>query len=114
MLTRPDVTTLFEWVRGENARQPVRAFFISPRVLTLETGVPAMGYFRAQPPLMISEFRRVGITHVITGDIGLQHPPIDGLRQLMKEQPQAFDQVFETGDFKVFRIHELYPPSPGA
>lgn len=107
MLTRSDVTSLFEWVRTENAREPMRAFFIAPRLLTLETGVPAMGFFRAQPQQVTSEFQRVGITHVIMGDVGLKHPPIEGLRALMSERPQSFDQVYQTGDFTVYRVRDL-------
>ncbi|MCC6316304.1 MAG: hypothetical protein IT361_01340 [Gemmatimonadaceae bacterium] len=114
LLTRPDVQALFEWVRGEAARSPdpMRVLFITPRVLTLETGVPAMGFFWAKPEDVVSEFARVRLTHVITGSIGLLHPSLDGLETLMQERKSSFEPVFENGDFTVYRLRDLYPPLP--
>ena len=112
LLSRGDVQELFQWIGREKQRGLMRMMFISPRVLTLETGVPAMGYFRAPPDQVISELERTRITHVIVGDAGIEHPPIDGLMTVLTARADAFERQFSNAGFTVYRVRNLARAPP--
>jgi hypothetical protein len=104
LLGEPDVQTLFTWARETSAREPIRVVFMNPRVLTLETGVPAMGPVFAAPDRVLVELSDKKITHAIIGDLGqpsLAHQAVAGA---VRERPDQFEPVYQNGSFRVYRV----------
>ncbi|MGL4514605.1 MAG: hypothetical protein ACRCT8_16070 [Lacipirellulaceae bacterium] len=87
-----------------DARSP-RVLFFRPRILTLKTGVPAMGNFVASPADSIAELTRLGITHVFVGNLGV----IDSgegasIARAVEANPAEFEPVFEGDAFRCYRF----------
>lgn len=102
---RESVRQLFDWVRQENAApNTARVVFFNPRVLTWETGVAAMGYFRADPDRVLSECCAKGITHVIVGDLGTENPGSAAIDRAVEEHPELFTPVFRSDGFTAYRL----------
>lgn len=97
-----------EWVKSESRVAPLRVAFFSPRVLTLETGVPAMPWFSRSPEITIAELRRAGITHVILGDFGVAARARRSMEATINARPTSFELVHGAEDFSVYR----FVPSP--
>jgi hypothetical protein len=104
LLEHPDVRALFDQVRRRPTTEPMRAVFMNPRVLTWETGVPAMGLFAASTDDVIAELRDKGITHVIVGDLG-QHPAANGsIEEAIRERSGYFHPEYRNASFAVYRF----------
>ena len=104
LLDVPGVASIFSLLRNEHGRSPVRAMFVNPRVLTWETGIPAMGFFRASPDSTLAELRAKGITHVVVGDVNIDPYHFPFIAQAITERPEAFRSVFAEGVFTVYRF----------
>jgi hypothetical protein len=104
LLEQPGVRDLFTWLRTVGGADSMRVVFAAPRVLTLETGVPAMGAFIAPPARAFREFERVGITHVIVGDAHMDRPSVRHLDSLVHEHADAFAVVYRNEAFAVYRL----------
>lgn len=104
LLGNADVQDVLAWVRRESMTAPVRVAFFSPRVLTLETGVPSMPWFVAPPDDAIRELARQGITHVILGDVDFLDRPRVALELAARARPAAFQRVHANGTFEVLRF----------
>lgn len=106
------VRSVFGLLQRERSSAPVRAVFVNPRVLTWETGVPAMGFFDASPDATLAEFRAHGITHVVVGDVGTDPMHAASIARAVTERPGAFRSVFAEGAFTVFRFDSTRAPAP--
>jgi len=104
LLEQPGVRDLFTWLRTVRGADSMRVVFAAPRVLTLETGVPAMAAFIATPERTFREFERVGITHVIVGDASMDRPTVRRLGLLVHEKRDAFTVVYQNEGFAVYRL----------
>ncbi|MBK8248050.1 MAG: hypothetical protein IPK85_11705 [Gemmatimonadetes bacterium] len=104
LLTDPDVRDLFSWVRRHPQKGELRVMFVRARVLTLATGVPAMGVFRADDARITSELRRGRITHVVVGDAGTGHVGAAALEATVRAMPSAFQREYENASFVVYRV----------
>ena len=104
--------SVFELLRTERSRAPVRAVFVNPRVLTWETGVPAMGFFLANPDTTLAEFRAKRITHVVVGDVGTDRMRASSIARAVEARPEAFRQIFFQGPFTVYVFDSTRAPSP--
>ena len=100
----PGVRSIFSFLRSENAESPVRAVFVNPRVLTWETGVPAMGFFLASADSTLAEFRAKRITHVVVGDVDTDPIRASSIAGAVTARPEAFRSVMAEGVFTVFRF----------
>lgn len=99
------VRDLFAVLKAEHEKRPaLRAVFFNPRVLTWETGVPAMGFFRAEPARVIAEMKAKGITDVVTGDLDSENPGTPALERTIAARPDAFHQDYSNGTFTVYRF----------
>jgi hypothetical protein len=103
LLSRDDVRELFAWLRTEKSQREVRVVFSRARVLTLETGVPAMPTFRASPEATYRELDRARITHVIAGDAGVAHPATAPFEAFVRSHPESFVPAWSNAGFTVFR-----------
>jgi hypothetical protein len=98
-----------EWVRTESRVAPLRVAFFSPRVLTLETGVPAMPWFAGSPEVTVAELREARITHVILGEFGVAGRALRSMEGTIRSRPTAFELVHSDEHFSVYRF--IAPPS---
>jgi hypothetical protein len=104
LLDVPGVRSIFGLLRTEHDRSPVRALFVNPRVLTWETGIPAMGFFLASPDSTLAELRAQRITHVVVGDVGTDGMRARSVARAVTEHQDAFRAVFAEGVFTVLRF----------
>lgn len=112
LLDQPGVRELFGWLRSVDGSDSMRVVFVAPRVLTLETGVPAMGAFTTSSERTFREFERVRITHVIVGDAGTNRNEARELRSLVAEHSAAFSLVYRNEGFAVYELRSLvYRPA---
>jgi len=102
LMDAPGMTALFSRLQAARDTAPVRALFMNPRVLTWETGIPAMGFFRAEPDTTLAEFRARRITHVVTGDLGTDGMRARSIEKAVKDRPDAFRRLFTEGVFTVY------------
>lgn len=107
--TRPEVRDLFSVLRRLDAEQPMRASFSRPRILALETGIPAMPPILQPAPKIEAELQRLCITHLVIGSLGLR-PPFDRASEKMVElAPDHFQAVYANQAFSVYRYAALRP-----
>ena len=100
----PDVRALFDVVRAEAARAPMRVTFFKPRVLTLETGVPAMSPFAAEPSVVLSELRQRCITHVVIGNLGTGRAAVVAFNRAVVRRAELFTRVYTNPSFRLYRF----------
>lgn len=93
-----------EWVRTTARSAPLRVAFFSPRVLTLETGVPAMPLFARPPEVTLDALRRARITHVILGDFGVAGRASRSMEEAIRARPADFELVHGDETFSVYRL----------
>jgi hypothetical protein len=103
LLGAPDAEALFAWLRQARAREPLRVVFDNPRVLALETGVPAMGHVRRSPPGHLVAYADAAITHVVW-----QRPEASGCLQrianrLAESDSTRFALEYENPTYRVYR-----------
>lgn len=102
LMDAPGAREVFERLGAARDSGTVRAVFINPRVLTWQTGVPAMGFFTASPDSTIAEFRAKRITHVVLGDFNLDPWRSRSMASAVSTHPRAFHQLFAAGVFTVY------------
>lgn len=102
LMDAPGVRPLFARLRAARDTAPVRAVFMNPRVLTWETGVPAMGFFFADPDTTLAELRARRITHVVVGDVGTDTGRARSVQAAVDARSAAFRRVFSEGAFTIY------------
>lgn len=100
----PDAQALFAFLRETNAAEPARVVFFSPRALTWNTGIPAMGTFPAPRADAVRELERKRISHVVFGDLGLQPVRDSTLRATVASAAERFTIVYSNDSFAVYRM----------
>ena len=106
------VTTLLSRLSDANRTAPVRVAFVNPRVLTWETGIPAMGFFEASPDSTVAEFRAKRITHLVLGDLDTDPKHFRSVQAAVAARPDAFRRLFAEGAFTVYAFDSAAPPRP--
>lgn len=121
----PDTQALFDWLvqrsRTAPANVPMRIAFHNPRVLTLETRIPAMGIVPRTPPGQMNALIDTRATHLIwqghnyLGD-GKPTPPSCVQRKansLPDLYPDRFTLEYRNPTFRVYRVRPGGGPVPG-
>jgi MFS family permease len=104
----PKATEVFSYFSELGSRTSVRAIFENPRVLTLETGVPAMGVPFGAERRLIAELQLQRITHVVVrSGIGKGFFTDGDLKRLIGAHPLEFPVLFENGTFSVHAVQGL-------
>ena len=98
----PGVQATFQRLRAAHDSGTVRAMFVNPRVLTWRTGVPAMGFFLADPDTILAELRAKRITHVIVGDLDTDPTRAPAVAATVAARPAAFRRLYAGGPFTVY------------
>ena len=112
LMDAPGVRPLFARLSATRDTMPVRALFMNPRVLTWETGIPAMGFFLADPDTTLAEFRARRITHVVVGDLDTDGLRARSIQSAVEKRPDAFRRVFAEGPFTVYAFDSTRMSSP--
>jgi len=104
LLGDPDTVSLFGWLKATGDTTKLRVVFTNPRVLTLETGIPAMGIPFGVDTAVVGEFSRNGITHVVVPRARITRQSERNLGQLVTERPTQFPTVFTNPSHDVHRF----------
>jgi hypothetical protein len=107
LMDAPGVRPLFDRLRAARDTTPVRALFMNPRVLTWETGIPAMGFFLADADTTLAELRARRITHVVVGDVDTDGLRAQSVQAAVARRPDAFRRVFAEGRFTVYAFDSI-------
>jgi len=112
----PDTMALFAWFRVTDDTTNMRVVFTNPRVLTLETDVPAMAIPVGDANEVLAEFDRKGITHVVVPRRHLTRRSEERLVAIVAERRANFQPVFEnaTHDVRRFVAHPVSAVDSGA
>jgi hypothetical protein len=102
MTDAPGAREVFARLSAARDSGMVRAVFVNPRVLTWQTGVPAMGFFSAPADTTIAEFRAKRITHVVLGDFHLDPGRYVSMFAAVAAHPHAFRRLYQAGVFTVY------------
>lgn len=99
----PDARALYAWLAKEKDVGPARALFHNPRVLTLESGVPAMGLLPRTAPGLVMAMQERNLTHLVW-----QKPEMSGCLQRIANTvptlfPDRFTLAWENATFRVYR-----------
>lgn len=108
----PDTVALFDWMRATRDTTDMRVVFTNPRVLTLETNVPAMGIPFGNSDAVVAEFDRQRITHVVVPREHIERSAERNLRRYVEERASQFPKVFANGTHDVRRF--VAQPAPPA
>ncbi|MGQ0641700.1 MAG: hypothetical protein ACT4P6_13205 [Gemmatimonadaceae bacterium] len=113
----PDAIALFGWLaqHRENAPAdaPLRIAFFNPRIVTLETRVPAMGIVPRTPPGIVTALRQSRVTHLIWqgvamggGDTAVRLPCVQRVANRLPDlYPDFFTVEYRNPTFRVYRFH---------
>jgi hypothetical protein len=105
LLGHADVQALFAELRAMHQREPMRAIFANPRVLTWETGIPAMAPIGHSTTRTIDEIRDKRISHMVVGEYGLFPPEIAAtMRRTVDEHRTLFTEVYRNPTYTVYRF----------
>lgn len=107
---RPEAQQLFAFFDPALHDSRPRVVFVKPRVLAWETGVAAMASFRGPPPVLLREWQRRAITHVVIGSYELDSVADEALAATVRAHPDRLEPVFSNAEFSVYRIVEGAQP----
>lgn len=108
----PDAASLFAWMRDRHVREPMRAMFYNPRVLSLKTRVPAMGAIVRPPAFLLQAIREERITHVIWQQAEASSCRARLVNVLPQLYPDRFAVEYQNPTFHVYRVLRLDEPLP--
>ena len=107
--THADAQALFAVLRNHAEMRNARVYFVSPRILTLETGVTAMPYLGVPEEKLLSELRAHRITHVISGDFGAGRKAEQTLAETIARRPAIFEPLYRNESFRLYRFRGQIP-----
>jgi hypothetical protein len=108
----PDRMALFDWLRGTNAREPIRVMYSNPRVLTLETRVPAMPALFAKPEVHLAALYDRRITHAIMPVATPSDCRARLAHELLTLFPDHFALAYANQRYRVYRLVRPGVPIP--
>jgi hypothetical protein len=112
LMETPGVRPLFSRLRATRDSSAIRVLFMNPRVLTWETGIPAMGFFLANPDTTLAELRAKRITHVVVGDVDTDPKRARSIRSAVATRPDAFRRLYAEGVFTVYAFDSTRARNP--
>jgi hypothetical protein len=104
LFNHPEVRQLFARIAALPRSPSPRVMFTNPRVLTWETGVPAMGTFKGSTPVVMAELRRKRISHVVLGDLGTTFSYDSTIRHAVAESSSVFSPVYSNSEFTLLAL----------
>ncbi|MGH7694778.1 MAG: hypothetical protein ACRENH_07345 [Gemmatimonadaceae bacterium] len=100
----PDAKLLFAWMRDRNDKQPMRAMFVNPRVLAMETGVASMSALPLRPHLQLHALREREISHIVWQNAETNNCRARLLNSLPRIYPKHFVLEYQNPTFRVYRF----------
>jgi hypothetical protein len=108
-----DADAVYGWLETRQRSEPMRLMFTNPRVVTLETRVPAMGIPpRSAPGLLVAIDER-RITHLLTQPDSVSECLQRLANQLPRDYPDRFEPVYTNATFRVYRVIPATEPFRG-
>jgi hypothetical protein len=104
LLGDPDTEALFSWLREARERSPMRIAFHNPRVLTLETRVPAMGHVQRTAPGFLAAWAERRITHLVWQRDDLSECLQRMANRLPALRPDRFVLEYSNPSYRVYRV----------
>jgi hypothetical protein len=105
LLGAADVQSLFSVLRERGQTERMRVYVMNPRVLTWETGVPAMPHIRdVAADDLLQELRRHRISHVVAGDLGVTGTGNRSLMRTIDKYPTMFREEYRNSGFTLLRL----------
>lgn len=108
-----DTREVFAYVQRLHGDSAVRAMFINPRVLTLETGVPAMGIPFGTQDEVLREIGAKRLTILVLKLAGLTRASERNMIELVNARPDLFPEVLRNASYTVRRVHQPVVQAPG-
>ena len=102
------------WLAAQHQASPMRLMFTNPRVVTLETRVPAMGIPPRNTPGLLVAIEERRITHLLTQPDSVSQCLQRLANALPREFPERFEQVYANPSFQVYRVVPSGVPFDGA
>jgi len=108
-----DADAVYAWLDAQRRSEPMRLMFTNPRVVTLETRVPAMGIPpRTTPGLLVAIDER-RITHLLTQPDRVSECLQRLANRLPREFPERFEPVYTNSTFGIYRVVPTHVPFNG-
>jgi hypothetical protein len=101
---QPEARALQAWLREAQQRAPMRLLYSNPRVLTLETRVPAMPALIVPPNKQLQAMREEGITHLIWRTVKESDCRTLLANALPTEFPDRFTLEYSNAKWRVYRL----------
>jgi hypothetical protein len=109
----PPTLALFDELRRLATTAPTpRVVFTNPRVLTLETGVPAMGEPYGSIEGIAAELEAKAITHVVLPVRSTRRSGDEQLASLVRNNPGRFTPTFRNARYELYAVTSSVSP-PG-
>jgi hypothetical protein len=106
----PETRAVFEWLAQANARAPTRAVYANPRVLTLESRVPAMAPLFTIPSKHLAALRDRNITHLVWPMEIPRECRARLAHELVALYPERFALEYENAKYRVYRLVNMDAP----
>jgi hypothetical protein len=100
----PDGEALFDFLRSRHAEEPTRVVFSNPRVIALETGVPAMGNVGRSPAGHLAAYDQMEMTHFVWQVDSLADCLQKVANTLPESHPERFTAEYTNASFRVYRV----------
>jgi hypothetical protein len=106
LLGNPDMAAVITWIRDHPERPTMRALFYNPRVLTLETGVPAMGVPALPPEEILREAASYRVTYLVvaTTPVGDTRETQSELLTFLRGDGGTTTRVFANTSYEIYQL----------
>jgi hypothetical protein len=104
LLGDPETEALFTWLRAASDSASMRIAFHNPRVLTLETRIPAMGHVRRTSPGFLAAWAERRITHFVWQRDEVSECPQRMANRLPALRPDRFVLEYSNATYRVYRV----------
>ena len=108
-----DADEVYAWLSARQREAPMRLMFYNPRVVTLETRVPAMGLTSRNTPGQLVAIDENRISHLMTLPDSLSECLQRQANQLPAQFPDRFTLAYSNPTFRVYRVVPAAEPYKG-
>ena len=111
---QPEARALHAWLRERHPRTPMRVLYSNPRVLTLETRVPAMAALIVPPSKQLQAMSEERITHLVWQPVMQTDCRARLANALPTEFPDRFALEYSNSKWRVYRLLQPTKPEPAS
>jgi hypothetical protein len=108
-----DADEVYAWLSARQRESPMRLMFHNPRVVTLETRVPAMGLTSRNTPGQLVAIDENRISYLMTQPDSLSECLQRQANQLPAQFPDRFALAYSNPTFRVYQVVPAAEPYKG-